>query len=181
MLWCPRRCPFVLPVIAETLSATSLMARFDLRALQYRATVLKTADGRQHVLLRDADRQLQLVVSGANVLRPVRLRTDAIWPVGHSKHRMWAFECLNILCAEGEFPVRLFPAEKRGQRLRFVLRALDGALAGASHREIAEALFGQRRIQVDWAEPGENLRDRIRRAIWRGRSLMDGGYRDFLM
>jgi hypothetical protein len=62
-----------------------------------------------------------------------------------------------------------------------VLRALDGALAGASHREIAEALFGQRRIQVDWAEPGENLRDRIRRAIWRGRSLMDGGYRDFLM
>ncbi|MER8543727.1 DUF2285 domain-containing protein [Mesorhizobium sp. M1334] len=29
-------------------------------------------------------------------------------------------------------------------------RALDGSLAGASHREIAEALIGQRRVHSDW-------------------------------
>ncbi|MEV8644897.1 DUF2285 domain-containing protein [Mesorhizobium ciceri] len=78
-------------------------------------------------------------------------------------------------------PARLFPPEKRGLRLTFVLRALDGSLAGASHRELAEALIGQRRVHADWRDPRDHLRDRIRRAVTRGRALMHGGYRDFLL
>ena len=181
MLWCPSQCPFVLPLIAERTSSSSVMGGFDLRALPCRVTMSKAAGTRQHVLLRNSDRQLQLVVSGADILRPVRLRTDAIWPSKDSKHRMWALQCLNALCSDGQLPARLFPAEKRSQRLRFVVRALDGALASATHREIAEALVGEERVQADWAEPGENLRDRVRRAIRRGHALMEGGYRDFLM
>ncbi|WP_421950823.1 DNA -binding domain-containing protein [Pelagibacterium sp.] len=143
--------------------------------------MLEMIDGCHHVLLRENNRYLQLAVSGANFLRPVQLRTDAIWPSKHMKHRMWALECLNYLCMKGEFPARLFPVEKRSQRLCFVLRALDGALADASHRQIAEALIGEERVRTDWAEPGENLRDRTRRAIRRGRALMEGGYKDFLV
>ncbi|WP_394890084.1 DNA -binding domain-containing protein [Mesorhizobium sp. AaZ16] len=41
----------------------------------------------------------------------------------------------------------LFPPETRGRRLRFVLQALDGSLTGASHREIAEALIDEPRVQ----------------------------------
>lgn len=158
-----------------------MMERLDLRALPYRVTILETTDGCHHVLLWKNNRYLQLEVSGADVLRPVQLRTDALWPAEHWKHRAWALECLNFLYVKGEFPARLFLPEKRSRRLCFVLRALDGALAEASHREIAEALIGEERVRADWAEPGENLRDRIRRAIRRGRSLMDGGYRNFLV
>ncbi|WP_245425718.1 DUF2285 domain-containing protein [Mesorhizobium sp. WSM3862] len=65
--------------------------------------------------------------------------------------------------------------------MTFVLRALDESLAGASHREIAEALMGEGRVHSDWNDPRDHLRDRIRRAVSRGRALMDGGYRDFLV
>lgn len=84
-------------------------------------------------------------------------------------------------CTCGELPARLFPPEKRGPRLNVVLRALDGSLAGASHREIAEVLIGERRVHAEWADPRDHLRDRIRRAVSRGRALMNGGYRDFLV
>ncbi|WP_292675169.1 DUF2285 domain-containing protein [Mesorhizobium sp.] len=149
-------------------------------ALPCLATVLLSGDGRQHVLLRRADRHLQLAVSGASVLLPVRLHIDAIWPTGQLKHRLWALECINSLTAHGRLPKNLFPPEARGRRLRFVLQALDGSRSGASHREIAEALIGEPRIQADWKDPRDHLRDRIRRAIRRGHALMNGGYKDFL-
>ncbi|MER8383118.1 DUF2285 domain-containing protein [Mesorhizobium sp. M1399] len=60
-------------------------------------------------------------------------------------------------------------------------RALDGSLAGASHREIAEALIGQRLVHSDWNDPRDHLHDRMRRAVSRGRALMNGGYLDFLV
>ncbi|MBA1145095.1 DNA -binding domain-containing protein [Mesorhizobium neociceri] len=71
--------------------------------------------------------------------------------------------------------------EARASRLRFVLQALDGSLGGASHRQIAMALLAQQRVQADWTDPRNHLRDRIRRAVRRGHMLMDRGYRDFLV
>lgn len=169
----------MLPVVAENVSA-STKSLFDLSALQSRVTILLSGDGRQHVLLQTGHMDLQLVVSGEDILQPVRLRVDAIWPSGRLRQRFWALESLNSFCSRGELPERLFPPEKRGQRLRFVLQALDGALAQASHREIARVLIGNQRVDADWKDPGNYLQDPIRRAIRRGRSLMNGGYRDFL-
>ncbi|RWQ17652.1 DUF2285 domain-containing protein [Mesorhizobium sp.] len=180
VFWCPRRCPYVLPVVAEKVSSSSPAPPFDLAALPCRATVLLSGDGRQHVLLRHADRHLQLAVSGAKVIQPLRLHIDAIWPAGQLKHRLWALECLNSLRARGRLPKTLFPPDARGRRLRVILQALDGSLAGASQREIAEALIGELRVQADWKDPRDHLRDRIRRAIRRGHSLMNGGYENFL-
>ncbi|RWN64370.1 MAG: DUF2285 domain-containing protein [Mesorhizobium sp.] len=180
VFWSPLWCGHVLPVIAEQLSASSTRAPFELSALQCRATVLLAPDKRQHVLLRNAEHTLQLAVSGGDILHPVYLETEAIWPAMLSKHRLRALECLNALSLGQHPPARLFPPEKRGSRLTFVLRALDGSLAGASHRELAEALIGHRRVHADWRDPRDHLRDRIRRAVSRGRALMNGGYRDFL-
>jgi hypothetical protein len=179
VFWCPRQCAHVLPVLAEQPIASP--APFDLSALPCRTTVLLGRDECQHVHLRDAGNSIQLAVSGADILQPACLHAEAIWPAALLKHRFWALECLNTLCLNGELPARLFPLERRGARLAFVLRALDGSLAGASHREIAEALIGEGRVQADWKDPGDHLRDRIRRAVARGRALMNGGYRDFLV
>nr|WP_274709279.1 DUF2285 domain-containing protein [Nitratireductor luteus] len=145
------------------------------------ATILTTSDDHQHVLLRAGGRDLQLCVAGADITEPVRLRVHAIWDAKSTKHRLVALDCLNALHAKGRFPVGLFPADARGNRLRFVLRALDGSLNGASHRDIAIALLGRERIQEDWADPGNHLRDRIRRAVLRGHTLMNSGYLDFLV
>ncbi|RWN25073.1 MAG: DUF2285 domain-containing protein [Mesorhizobium sp.] len=181
VFWCPLWCVHVLPVIAEGLPASSPTPPFELSALPCRAIVLLAPDKSQHVLLRNADHALQLAVSGANILHPVCLHTQAIWPAVLLKHRLRGLECLNALSLGQQLPPRLFAPEKRGVRLSFVLRALDGSLAGAPHRELAEVLIGQRRVHADWADPRDHLRDRIRRAVSRGRALMNGGYRDFLI
>lgn len=59
------------------------------------------------------------------------------------------------------------------------LQALDGTLAGASHREVAEVLCGPAAVSERW-EPDSDLRAQVRRLIRRGRALMTGGYRRLL-
>ncbi|CDX53847.1 conserved hypothetical protein [Mesorhizobium plurifarium] len=170
----------MLPVVAEPVSSSPAMPAFEPASLPCRAIVLRLVDGGQHLLMHSAGRQLQLAVSGSSIVGPVRLRTNAIWTAGELRQRLWALECLNSLVARGRWPKRLFPPEARGSRLRFVLRALDGSVAGASYRDIAEALIGHTRVRADWTDPRDHLRDRIRRAVTRARLLMNGGYLDFL-
>ncbi|WP_235926799.1 DUF2285 domain-containing protein [Variovorax boronicumulans] len=54
------------------------------------------------------------------------------------------------------------------------LQALDGAQAGASHREIAQALFGFE-AAVRWHADGE-LRAAVRHLLRRAEAYMSGGY-----
>ena len=175
IFWSPRFCSYVLPVRSQN-TLTSIDTAFDLSSLQCHVTVLLLEDGQQHVLLRDRGRDLQLIVSDGNILRPSILHVNAISPPENVKQRSWALECVNRIWANESLPERLFPPEPRGDRLRFVLRALDGALDLATHKEIASALLGEDRVRQDWGDPGNHLRDRIRRAIKRGRALMSGDY-----
>lgn len=59
------------------------------------------------------------------------------------------------------------------------LQALDGTLAGASQREVAEVLFGRSTVAERWSEDSD-LRAQVRRLIRRGQTLMRGGYRRLL-
>lgn len=70
-------------------------------------------------------------------------------------------------------------AARRG-RLILALRALDGRLAEASYREIAEVLFSLTRIRGrEWKS--HDVRDRTIRLVRYGYSLMEGGYRQLLL
>ncbi len=55
------------------------------------------------------------------------------------------------------------------------LQALDAAQAGASHREIAQLLFGLSVVVPRWHEDGE-LRAQVRHLLRRARAFRDGGY-----
>ncbi|PLP97928.1 DUF7011 domain-containing protein [Cupriavidus pauculus] len=57
------------------------------------------------------------------------------------------------------------------------LQALDGALAGASSRDIAEAMQGSTAVARQWHADCA-LRSRMRRLVRRGEWLMSGGYRE---
>ena len=59
------------------------------------------------------------------------------------------------------------------------LQALDATLAGATLREVAEALFGAAVVAADW-HADSALRARVRRLVQRGAMLMRGGYRRLL-
>lgn len=70
--------------------------------------------------------------------------------------------------------VRINQANLRHLR---ALQALDGVLAGASQRRIAEVLYGRERVRRDW-HADSALRGQLRHSLARAFALMRGGYRD---
>jgi hypothetical protein len=71
-------------------------------------------------------------------------------------------------------------ALSRRNRLILALRALDGRLDGATHREIAVALFGANAVpKRDWIS--HELRDRTARLVRLGVAMKNGGYRRLLL
>ena len=158
VFWDPAVCRYVLPV----LSAPHAIA-----------------EPPHHVLLCEGDRRLQLAIEYCSWLAEDVLLTSALASPSVFRRHQRAIACLNAYVFTGHLPKRLFEHQPASSRLVDVAQALDGALSHASHREIAVAVYGERRA-AGWHDPGDHLRDSIRRAINRGRHLMNGGYRRFL-
>ena len=167
VFWDPNACSHVLPLLA----AHSAVPVSRDRLISGRVS---------HVLICDGGRRLQLSVRICAVPKPENLLTEAIVGPTESACRWRTLICFNEYLYSGHLPWRHFRSERTAGRLAHVAQALDGALSNASHREIAIALYGRVRVSDGWNDPGEYLRDGVRRALRRGRLLMTGGYRHFL-
>jgi hypothetical protein len=145
-----------------------------------KAVLLLTSDKTQHLLLRTPGTELQLSVSGASLLKGVNLMADVIRDIGEIKPHLRA----QMLFCEIQTPDPTLSeraiCHSHAQRLGIVLQAVDGFHAGASLREIGSALFGADRVNADWDDDRRHLKDRTRRAVARGRWLVEGGYRKLL-
>jgi hypothetical protein len=86
--------------------------------------------------------------------------------------------CLSEPQASSQRRVTLPPTRNALLHMR-ALQALDGALAGASHRDIGVALFGVEAINQRW-DPDSELRAQVRHLIRRARALMTAGYRELI-
>jgi hypothetical protein len=75
---------------------------------------------------------------------------------------------------------KLRPLSYSESKLLDCLIALDGHLEGRSLREIAVVLLGQDAVDKDWNSHTDWMKSKVRRAIRRGKALMNGGYRKFL-
>lgn len=141
---------------------------------------MQTPDGAEHFLCRDDNDFLQLCVRGS--IRPswVHLLTEAVAAPETLRARLHALEVLNHLWHKGRFPEHSPSIAPASDRFRFVLRALDGSLAGASYREIAVVILGGDRVKASWGGDDGHLKNRIRRAVRRGRLLMSGDYKRLL-
>jgi len=134
----------------------------------------------RNVLVCEDARRLQLAIRHCPWLEESELLTSALISPDELRRRQRSLACLTAYVFTGHLPSHLFPHLAESARLARVAQALDGASSGAPHREIAEAVFGERRVIASWNDPGEHLRDAIRRSIARGKTLMNGGYRHFL-
>lgn len=167
VFWDPFACAHVLPLVAAHGAAPVYADRI--------------ISGRTcHVLICDGGRRLQLTVRFCAPPEPENLLTEAIVLPAVGPCRWRALSCFNDYLFSGHLSRRHFRSERTAGRLARVAQALDGALCGASHREIAIVLYGRVRVSDDWNDPGEYLRDGVRRAVRRGRLLMNGAYRQFL-
>jgi hypothetical protein len=76
-------------------------------------------------------------------------------------------------------PKRLSASNRADRFHSSVLQTIDGAAAGATHRQIAVAIYGQRRVSASWTPDGD-LRARIRYFLKRGSALVNGGHRKLI-
>lgn len=180
VIWSPAATHRVLDVVALPPKASFGGQVLDLEFIAAEKTLFVASDGTQQLLLRDGTRSLQLNIAGARIIDPVMLFVDTAVPEEHPDTQLHLLRCFSKLRISGALPADGFPPHPYAKRAATVLMALDGHLAGVPHREIATAMFGEARVGRDWSDPGEHMRDAVRRAIARGLALMEGGYRMFL-
>lgn len=72
------------------------------------------------------------------------------------------------------------PSFAADERLHQALIALDESLKGKTYRQIAIAIFGEKKVAEEWHSHSQFLRDRTRRLVAKGTELMKGGYRHLL-
>ena len=153
---------------------------FDIGQFMDVVTFLRHADGHESMLFSDGIHHLQFeVVSGTVVSGPV-----------HLHYRLSGFRLVEVQTLTlrrlvqfwrlGRFSPSLFPPEPRARRWIMALQAYDGMAAGASHRDIAVALFGEKEVRNDWAGHSDYMRSRVRRLVCAGSALVRGGYRTVL-
>jgi hypothetical protein len=153
---------------------------FDLLNLGVPALVLRTPSGAEHLLIGDDACQVRLdVVAGTVLDGPVQFRYDLARAAG-LEAKLLTLQRLIALLKLGRFPRRLVQPDRRSRRTLMALRALDARRAGATHREIAAALFGGATVESDWNGRSAYLRCRVQRLIRLGESLAKGGYRRLL-
>lgn len=181
VFWQLEDCREVLPLAASPMRRGTEAITLDLRNLQCRTTVHPFgADQRQDLLFAQDGRFLQLAVFGDTPLEQALLLTPALPSSIYRGSRLLAMRRLTDLVKHGWMRPSLYRRERRAPRLMRVTQALDGWLAEASYRDIGIALYGPARVERDWQDPRDHLRDHVRRAVRYGRDLMAGGYRQFL-
>lgn len=116
------------------------------------------------------------LISGARPDRPlaVVVSLDADTPLRlASVSRLW-----RNLQVDASRTVDPLPLQKR-RRMKQMLRAVDGRACGATHRQIAQAIFGSARTA---AEPWKTsaLRDATMRLVRDGHLMIEGGYHSLL-
>ncbi len=135
-------------------------------------------DGR-HVIIRTDSGELRVWVLDNRGEQPlaIALPLDDDLPIrAKAALRLWA-RIVHLGSDPGPPPLAL--TRQRHDRLMLMLRALDGQLADASYREIAEVLFGARRLEHEpWKT--SSLRDTTIRLVRGGLALMRAGYRKLL-
>jgi len=181
VLWQMKTCRDVLPLAAAKMRPGTAVETLDLSKLHCRTAVYDFGvEERQEILLAQEGRSLQLSVFGSIPLSEALLLTPALPEVRFSKARLQAVKRLADVVKHGWLRPSLYRRERQSARLARVVQALDGWLAKAPQREIAASLFSKDRVDRDWQDPRNHLRDHVRRAVAYGRELMDTRYRRFL-
>lgn len=177
VFWRKDICSSVLPVESIPVSTTKSPQLLSLDGMRCHVAVIEDEDT-QHVLFCDEGRFLQLEVHGP--LTGAVLLTPALLLAEEAPSRLIALRRLSDLVARRSLRPELYPPERRAARFMMMIKALDGAIMNLCRRDIAVRLFGVERVTKEWSDPGNHMRDQVRRAIRSGRRMMAGGYRRLL-
>jgi hypothetical protein len=155
----------------------SVVSLDDIRC---RKTLLKAADGEQHIIFHDQQRVAQVRCVGEDI----RVEPFALELVVDEFPNVESRQRLTKRFAD-IYRNRPFGLPKDGwtvesMRDRDALAALDMRLDERSYREIAVFLYGEKAVRDDWIKPDRTMKNRVIRSVKRGFRMMNGGYRTLL-
>jgi hypothetical protein len=165
--------------ILEALCCRAPGSGFDLAIANLRsAKSFIVGPGREeYVLLGDSDLALTLRLRGSRaILGPVRT-TFLLRGIPDATKLAADFATFGTLLRAPQSRVH---RSHHRLLLRNALVALDARCIGASHRDVAELIFGADSVRNAWSGRGSWLKERVRRALATGEALRDGGYRGAL-
>lgn len=134
----------------------------------------------EHVVLSDGLRRIRIDVKNGDLSHgPVVLMFLIEASRSAPCNVMPLRRALEVI-ARGRFPANMFPPQPRAQRALALLRVHDAVADGATHREIAEALFGRDRVKLAWKGVSDSMRSQVRRMVSAARVLSAGAYQGML-
>lgn len=173
MFWDPERFRGALSGVSLSRNARVASQCFQLDSLQCPVVLLLMPGKRQHLLLLETGHGLQLSIDGADIRAPVHFLAHTMLENSRMRTQTSTIRCF---LTRNRFLSPHYLTDPVSPQLSFVVKALDGWLAQMPHKDIAVTLFGAGRVQQDWYDPYEHLRDRVRRAVREGKRLMGGHY-----
>lgn len=153
---------------------------FDLTDLPHPASVLQTGDGVEYVVIGDGHHRIRLELHGDSVAHgPVRLRYD-LEGFDQAEAAVRTLRRFLALQRLGRFPETLFPADRIVARRVRALQAFDGQRAGASQREIASVVLGERLFRGS-NDNFDSIRKRVSRLLDLAEQRVEVAYQRFFV
>ncbi len=171
--WRPERCASI--IILSKIEAGTLNPSLNLSEMRGQIISQRVEDG-THVFVQGKDYSFQLFLVASAVLESSLQANIPIDDIADTRceavKRFYRFLI-------GEYPSCMPRRSVLREKYPHALQALDGCLAGASYREIAEVMFGAARIEQDsWKT--STIRSSTIRLARMGVELMRSGYKDLL-
>ncbi len=134
----------------------------------------------RHIVLNARRYWFQLYCDSPHPLDDEAVIHFRIDGVKHSKQRMKTARQLLELHRSSGGKLSQIGARKNAVKLQESLIALDVRKNKGSYQDIARALVGDKRTDLEWENGHSALKERIRRTLVRGRKYRDGGYLSLL-
>jgi hypothetical protein len=175
LLWDARYDASVLPVEALATARTEA-GLFDPERLWPLATIITHTSGHEYVAFSDGYHRIRLdVIRGTMRDGPVHLRYK-LEGLAELEVKILTLRRLLALYRLGRFARNLHPLDRFAPRWVAALRAHDAVGQGASQREIAAVLYGEKSTVLGCEHGSDFLRLRVQRLIRMGRHMVAGGY-----
>lgn len=148
---------------------------FNIDRFSSTASVIVTPSGREHFTFNNGHSCLGFdILAGSVLAGPVTFKIVAT-DLSIANRQ---FDTLQRLLALHGDPTANVTTRRfaRNKRIVAALRISDALNAGASYRQIASALFSEKRVKNEWTGASDSMRLQVRRLAALARSMSRGGW-----
>lgn len=153
---------------------------FALERFKGISSVVRAADGREHLLICDGLRSIRIDVLADTIIGgPVELRYR-LAGLASAAPPVLTLRRFLALWRTGRFCRSLHPTEARAKRWVLMLRAHDALAAGADQRELAAVLLSTEALEPLWRSRSPSVRSQVQRLVRGARRMASGRYLELL-